>query len=127
MHPVSSSSSKIYRVFLSFVLRNKADVNLFWKIWGPQMLASDQMIKRLETSLNVFYNYWMDVQLFFLRIERVLGHCITASVWYKTSLYRAWLRLNAFKVLACSTACLLACQLACLPVCLLSCWQSFTP
>ena len=38
-----------------------------------------------------------------------------------TNNYRAWLRLNAFQVLACLLACLLTCLLACLPICLLPC------
>ena len=33
-------------VFFSFVLRNKADVSLFWEIWGHQRLPSDHKIGR---------------------------------------------------------------------------------
>ena len=32
--------------FFSFVLRNKADVSLFWEIWGHQRLPSDHKIGR---------------------------------------------------------------------------------
>ena len=34
----------MYSVFFLFVLRNKADVSLFWEIWGPQRLPSDHKI-----------------------------------------------------------------------------------
>ena len=37
--------SIMYSVFFLFVLRNKADVSLFWEIWGPQRLPSDHKIR----------------------------------------------------------------------------------
>ena len=32
--------------FFSFVLRDKANVSLFWEIWGPRRLPSDHKIGR---------------------------------------------------------------------------------
>ena len=52
-------------------------------------------------------------------IEQTDGDKILHLI-YSTSTSRAWLRLNAFLVLACLLACLLAYLLACLLACLLA-------
>ena len=41
-----SKSKMYYNLFFSFILRNKADVSLFWEIWGHQRLPSDHKIRR---------------------------------------------------------------------------------